>query len=173
MKYQNILVEGTDRSGKSTLVQRLSDTLGLDNIKLRHQPGDQYQRYLGLYTLAERAVFDRGHISEELYGPIYGRNPSFTHRQQEKLDLIVNEHFLVIFCLPDLAEAQQRLDIQINDGEDVIRPNDLETSWRAFQKARDRFPNHLLHTSGPWEHLDALVQQVATLFGPREPLYPT
>lgn len=173
MTYRNILVEGTDRAGKSTLVQRLSDTLYFDSIKLRHQPGDQYARYVGYYAHAERAVFDRGHISEELYAPFYGRSASFTPRQQEKLDQLVNEQFLVIFCLPEPQQALARLVIQQQADEDVISSNDLLRSRDAFIATLPRFPHHLIfRSSNKHKELDALVAHIATLFPPKPSLYP-
>lgn len=173
MHYRNILLEGTDRGGKSTLAQRLSEDLGLDVIKLRHQPGAQFERYLGYYQHANRAVFDRGHISEELYGPIYGRPPSFSAEERRKLDHLVNKTCLVIFCLPNLEDAKQRLKKQIKAGEEVITLKDLTHSRQAFEKVLTRFPQHLIHCSGPWEEQDKLIQRVKKLFGPRLPLYPT
>lgn len=172
MSYKNILVEGPDRSGKSTLVSLLSDTLGLDSIKLRHQDGNQFERYKSFYTTANRAVFDRGHISEDLYCPIYGRSASFTAKELKQLDAMINKDTLVIFCLPDPTVAMKRLQVQIKANEEAIHPRDWKRSYQAFQHVLSRFPHHLIHRSGSWIDLVELVNRVGTDFGPKPPLYP-
>jgi thymidylate kinase len=172
MQYRNILLEGTDRAGKTTLAQRIGDELGFDSIKLRHQEADQYARYVGYYVHADNAVFDRGHISEDLYGPLYGRLPSFTPRQLTKLDKLVNETCLVIFCLPKPTLALKRLATQQKAGEDVITSEDLLRSCQAFEQALKRFPNHLIfRSSNKHKEMDELIAHLKQRFGPKPPLY--
>jgi thymidylate kinase len=172
MNYRNIILEGTDRSGKSTLALRLSEALAFDSLKLRHQEGNQFERYQQFYQLANRAVFDRSHISEEVYCPIYGRPPSFTREELGKLDTMVNQSCLVIFCLPPLDVALKRLAKQEVPTE-KITPQDLGRSLQLFHEASRRFPNHLVHHSGPWEETEQLIQRVCDLFDQPPRLYQT
>lgn len=90
------LIEGIDRMGKSTLIQGLLDTLGyhlvvhyekpkklkfyeqLCNRPLMKYQFDLYAQMFDLIREGQRIIFDRAHLGERVYAPMYrGYDPTF------------------------------------------------------------------------------------------------
>lgn len=88
---QQFIIEGVDRMGKSTLIKGLLDTLGYhlvvhyDKPKLlKHyqsmtdEPLKAYQvslynQMFKMIDRGDRVIFDRGHLGEMVYAPMYRR----------------------------------------------------------------------------------------------------
>src|SRR5579885_2292224 len=86
---QQFIIEGVDRMGKSTLIKGLLDTLGYhlvvhyDKPKLlKHyqamtdEPLKAYQvslynQMFKMIDRGDRVIFDRGHLGELVYAPMY------------------------------------------------------------------------------------------------------
>lgn len=97
---KGIIIEGTDCSGKSTLVDHLKAELsrsGWDSYDLGHKKGDQFHRYLEVYANADRIVFDRGHFSEVVYGNLWRDGVHFSKWQLDYLNRLAYGEFIVIF----------------------------------------------------------------------------
>lgn len=85
---RQFLIEGVDRLGKSTLIKNISDVLGyhlnihydkpkkltayegFDNPLLEYQKA-VYSNMFNLIDKGHRIVFDRAHLGETIYAPIY------------------------------------------------------------------------------------------------------
>jgi len=157
MKTQ-ILVEGSDCSGKTTLVERLKNELRWDAKSLHHLEGDQFKRYLKEYALQENIVFNRGHYSEIAYDKLWSRGNSFSKEQQQILYNLCNQNMLVIFANPPLAVLQERY-MQRNFSQQ-IKYEELELIQTYFCEIMDTVP-HLLYQSTSYQELDYLIQQVS------------
>lgn len=87
MKY---IIEGIDRLGKSTLVKNMLNELGYHQVihlakpkiieKYTKESGDplqrfQYEQYINYFEMLRapnlNLIFDRGHLGEVVYSPIY------------------------------------------------------------------------------------------------------
>lgn len=87
MKY---IIEGIDRLGKSTLVKNMLNELGYHQVihlakpkiieKYTKESGDplqrfQYEQYINYFEMLRapnlNLIFDRGHLGEAVYSPIY------------------------------------------------------------------------------------------------------
>src|SRR3989338_8449754 len=98
----SILVEGPDCSGKTTLVERLKNTLRWDSLCLHHRDGDQFLRYLHAYSSQDHVVFNRGHVSEAVYGRVWrGGNP-FTKEEWNVLNEVCDLRILIIVAFPSI-----------------------------------------------------------------------
>lgn len=135
----NILIEGMDCAGKSTLAKELKNKLRWDMKCLGHREGDQFGRYLKEYSTVE-TVLERGHISEDVYSPIFKRETPFTAPQKDTLDNILRERFLIVMCIPDLETAEKRYKARGN----MFQPLPFEDMRRAhvlFENYMKRFEN--------------------------------
>lgn len=99
------IIEGVDRMGKSTLIQGLLDTLGYHLVvhyakpqKLKayselNDPAFRYQweLYNEMFKLLEsrsKVIFDRGHLGELVYAPLYRNyDVDYIHNFEDCTDL--------------------------------------------------------------------------------------
>lgn len=75
---KSILIEGISRVGKSTIIRELSNRINLpvhkyQNPKSRKEVIELFSTYL-MVLKNKTAIWDRGHISELVYGPLYRPN---------------------------------------------------------------------------------------------------
>lgn len=100
----NIIIEGADCSGKSTLIeQQFSDYCVIHN-GVYPSPDLAFKAYMGQIPSPKRnfnnIVWDRMFISEQIYGPIYrngGLSPLQVFELHEKLKAIQT---IIILCDP-------------------------------------------------------------------------
>ncbi len=156
-RVRSILVEGPDCSGKSTVVERLKNMLRWDATSLHHREGDQFQRYLREYALAENVVFDRGHFSEEVYSRLWRGGSPFSPSEREILNAICTQSMIIIFACPSLELMKQRY--HQRPFEQQIKLVELEESRTLFCATIEQIP-HILYTSQNYEELDTLLRQV-------------
>ncbi len=81
MLIPNIICEGVDRVGKSTLVKALSEKHLAIKLTAPTSIENTYYKYLTFFLrlnssipVAKPYIYDRGHISEMIYGPLYRPN---------------------------------------------------------------------------------------------------
>lgn len=81
MVNYNLIIEGVDRIGKSTLVKALSEKHLAIKLTAPTSIENTYYKYLtfflrlnGSIPVAKPYIYDRGHISEIVYGPLYRPN---------------------------------------------------------------------------------------------------
>jgi len=154
MKTQ-ILVEGPDCSGKTTLVERLKNELHWDAKALHHLEGNQFQRYLREYALQEKVIFNRGHYSEIAYGQLWrGGNP-FSLREQNILDEICQQNMIIIFAAPPLEVLQQRY--RQRNFPQQIKYEELGMVRDNFCRLMQHSP-HLLYQSSSYQELQSLLE---------------
>ncbi len=94
-----ILIEGSDCSGKTTLVNRLRSQLspqGWYSLSVSHRSMNQFDRYLTKYLDDEHIIYDRSHFSEIVYGKLWRGNSGFTTWQQQFLSDFVLNNFIVV-----------------------------------------------------------------------------
>ncbi|HLF53621.1 MAG TPA: hypothetical protein VI544_00400 [Candidatus Nanoarchaeia archaeon] len=160
MKISKIIVEGPDCSGKSTLVERLKNKLKWDSKSLHHKEGNQFQRYLHEYAFADNVVFDRSHISEEVYGTLWRGGSSFMKSEKEILDCLIKYNSIIIFACPPLDVMKERY--KLKGFEQQISIEELEKSRELFLLRLINIP-HLLYASRDYSELNALLQKVVEM----------
>lgn len=159
MKSQ-ILVEGPDCSGKTTLVERLKNELQWDAKSLHHKEGNQFTRYLREYALQEQVVFNRGHYSEIAYGKLWRGGNAFLEEEKNILGEICKQNMVVIFASPPLEVLQQRY--QQRHFPQQIKYEELGTINQYFSEIMQDTP-HLLYRSSSLDELQALIVTVKNL----------
>lgn len=98
----NIIVDGPDGSGKSTLVDFLSEKFNLRKQHLvRLNPGetveDFYEKFVLNLKNSDNNIFDRCYFSNIVYSTVFNDSMVVSEKLQEK---IFNSIDFVIFCLP-------------------------------------------------------------------------
>ncbi len=153
---RRIIVEGPDRSGKSTLVKALKDILGWDSKYLGHKNvKDQYQRYLEEYALNDRVVFDRSHVSEIVYSKLWDR-PLISKDDVKILDYISSRNGLIIFALPPLEVVLERHN---NTEGQKISVDDLVRSYDLFREIKNNYWAQV-YTETTFEGLEKFVRNI-------------
>jgi thymidylate kinase len=152
-----IIIEGPDLSGKSTLLDRLKNRLRWDGKSLHHKEGDQFKRYCREYALAEEVVFNRGHISEEVYSQLWrGGNP-FIKEEKNILNSLLRHNSIIIFACPCLEVMRERY-LERNF-EQQIKIDELQKSRELFIKIMDELPN-IRYYSSSYNELDLIIERV-------------
>lgn len=157
MKTQ-ILIEGPDCSGKTTLVERLKNELHWDAKSLHHLEGDQFKRYLREYALQEKTIFNRGHYSETAYGKLWRGGTPFSKEEQHILDQLCQQNIIIILACPPLEILQQRY-LQRTFPQQ-IKYEELGLIRKYFCEAMAVIP-HLLYHSTSYDELPVFIQDVA------------
>jgi len=154
---KRILIEGPDCSGKSTALDRIKNALRWDAKSLHHRDGDQFQRYLKEYCSAENIVFDRGHLSEAVYGHMWrGGNP-FSNQELSSLNFYLQREGLIIFSLPSEETLLSRY--RSRNFSQQIKETELSLARKLFLEQSQTIP-HIVYTSSSFNELDDLVENV-------------
>ncbi len=165
-KIQNIVIEGIDCAGKSTLAKELKTALGWDMRFLGHKNcQSQFLRYLKEYGTLEQTIIERSHVSESLYGKLFGRESPFSKSEEEILDGILAETALVIACVPPLALARERY-AERTHVRQIITSDTLAPGHEIFEHyfdARKKFPNILRYESKNFDELESLVSKIVEI----------
>ena len=161
--YEQILVEGPDCAGKSTLINRLKNELCFDAKSLHHRDGCQFSRYLKEYAAQTKIIFDRGHISEVVYSTLWrGGNP-FNIDESTVLNSIVRLQMITILALPDISSLRDRYLSRAYPQK--ISLAELETGSHLFE---DYFQSHqmtptIVYCSKNVEELESVVKKVSRI----------
>ena len=156
-KKINIIVEGPDCSGKSTLVDRLKNALRWDAKSLHHKPGNQFQRYLKEYALLENTVIDRSHFSEQVYSIMWRGGSPFNDAEKDMLDKIAQMQSLIILVCPDADALRKRYSSR--NYAQQIKLEELEYSRELFMNELGGICN-IHYKSRDYEELEAVVKGV-------------
>ena len=103
----NIILEGPDATGKTTLAEKLKKYTGADIV---HFPSATYEEHIdALYR--GNTIFDRFHIGELVYPEIYGREPKLDFDEANKImrSIVDNNDILVVFITSDINILKDRL----------------------------------------------------------------
>lgn len=133
-----IIIEGCDATGKTTLAKRIAE-LQPDTTIVHCGPPtiDAYTEYAShtsqyIPNLGASVVFDRFHIGELVYGPIYRGKSSLTQSQQVKLEAALNERGALLVHLTH--KPQVLLERQRSLGEDFLKPQHIAKVVTGFKK---------------------------------------
>lgn len=95
----NILVEGPDCTGKSTLIRHLQDRYNLEYLHLKRINQDVWEFYDDFCSKEyNNTVFDRGYISNIVYSTVFGDSKVLKPEQQAYFQDQVD---VIIVCLPE------------------------------------------------------------------------
>lgn len=132
-----IVVEGLDRTGKSTLAGRLAERV--DGTVVHAGPPrrgaiEEYETSLDLFHPGERAlILDRFHVGEYVWPTIFGRDTDFSRPVQRHVEMFMHSRgALVVYGMRDPAKLAPEL--VVND--EPLKPEDIGRATHLFTKAR-------------------------------------
>lgn len=161
----NVVVEGIDRAGKSTLVRELKNALGWDARFLGHRPGEQYLRYLRGYATTDRMVIERGHVSEAVYSYLFGRPEPFEPAQLRVLDGVLATTAIVVFADPDLDDVAARYEQRTL--RQTVTPEQIAAGASAFRAWFDThdYPGLIRYHSTDFDEMRGVIDLVVERVG--------
>lgn len=137
----NIIIEGIDGSGKTTLANKLVENYHLNNnIHLTAKTENDFKFHMDLLINNQKTVFDRFHFSEfNVFSPLYGRKPKLTHKQWDLINkqIIENNDLFIVMVCSDMSIVDARL---VARGELDYIP-EVRQQNELFLKACDEFEN--------------------------------
>jgi thymidylate kinase len=106
---RNIIIEGVECAGKTTLIDALSrECRGWDIKYLPHKDGNQFKRYVHEYLTNEKTIFNRSHLSEVVCGSLWRGGPGMSEEETSTLNKLVGEEFVVVLVDADPEVIKQR-----------------------------------------------------------------
>lgn len=129
-----IILEGENKTGKTTLAKYISDCYDFDVIKCSQPKGDPYVEYMKILKSIEKSgrntVIDRFVYGEFVYGPLYRGKSSLTKTQLRNIELkalSLNAH--LIYCHDTPANIEARFEAE---GEEFAKPQLIKKTLELF-----------------------------------------
>ena len=158
---KNILVEGVECAGKTTLIDEMRRKIpGWDLKYLGHKPGNQFQRYMWEYMVNNGTIFNRSHFSEVVYSDLRQREQPFTDAERTILDEMAARDSLIIFCDPRIEDAKSRY-IQ-RASTQPVELHELEVVHKLFREVFQNIP-HAKYESKDMSVRDQFIRDLPKL----------
>jgi hypothetical protein len=108
-----IILEGPSKCGKTTLANYIREKYGFNVFKFSQPKGDAYTEYVNAIKMVNREggdwVFDRFHIGEQVFGPIYRGKSSMNSAQIKEIEIDLLElNTCIIYCFDDEKNIKKR-----------------------------------------------------------------
>lgn len=158
----NVIFEGVDRVGKSTLIKSLAARYGAEVNKMRVPTNEQESRefylehFAALAKPAKHPVFwDRGHVSELVYAPLYrSLSVGWSRTIQDLARHTPNTYFVYVRPLSvKLLEPDERPGANIRKELAGYRTQIKKVPWPVLS-----ISTH--HDRARWRGLSELVEEV-------------
>lgn len=134
----HIIIEGVDKTGKSTLARHLSEQLGMPIKKFSapEEDKDPTPEYMFFLATAEPHIVDRCYMSEMAYGPVM-RGGSWI---DERMATVIEEVAMRrgargVFCFATEDQLAERFE---KDKEEFLPIEKATAVQRLFEKAVDK-----------------------------------
>jgi len=136
----NIILEGIDGSGKSTLAQKL--ITNYDFIDIVHSGKDEatgIDYFIESIENKDKCIFDRFHLSEEIFPIIYKRTPRLSFDEYEKINkcLINNNLYYIVFICSDMSIIEERL----RERDELYYMKEMNAQNTLFSMYAETFKN--------------------------------
>lgn len=129
-----IIIEGPDRTGKTTLAKHLIDVFSLQYIHCSKPETDNpYNEYIELIdSIKLPTVIDRVYFSEYVYGKLWRGKCGFTEKQFYDLDLKYMEKFDFVCVIHADAPVEVIKQRCLDVGEDLLKFDEIEKCKYLF-----------------------------------------
>lgn len=138
MDYDIIVIEGSDCTGKTTLIEQLSSQLNFKIIKgssFEHSQctnAELFEKFKDM-TKERMVVFDRFIYSNEVYAQLYDDFAILNDEQRREIELVVSDRAVVIYLEADIQTLTNRIDVR---GDDYVTVD-------KFQSIKDKYEESL------------------------------
>ena len=133
----NVILEGPDATGKTTLAEKLKKKYGMSVHHSTTKTRNDLAYHIDLLDYRTNTVFDRFSVGEYVFPKIYNRPDKLAAEDFTTIDkrIIDNNDMFIIFVCSDLSILNERL---IARGEDSYIPEMAEQN-RLFTEYANRF----------------------------------
>lgn len=126
MRGEVIILEGVDKTGKSTLAKDLSALTGYPVVHLSVPPEDvDYEKHL-ISLIAfhpDGVIFDRFHLGDYVYAGLTREEPALSPRGFVNVERhLANRSAVIVYCWAELKDLQRRF---VEDGETLIPSSEI------------------------------------------------
>lgn len=131
----HIIIEGLDKTGKSTLSRFLAEKTGMPIKKFNNpKPGeDAAVEYAEFIVTAQSCIVDRMHLSEMAYGPVFRGKSTVDVNVQRVIEGLAKRRGVVgIYCYADVDDLEKRF---TEDGEDFVMSTQIPEIAAGFDRA--------------------------------------
>lgn len=141
----NIIIDGPDGVGKTTLVKKLKEHYNIDSIRLSYKDPKNYDFYSTLLKKTD-CIFDRQFLSEIIYPNIFDRKCQLTFVEVCKLIAICKTKKIKIFILDtDIDVIKDRLDKRGNEHQNIL--DNIEYLQKEFKKVSETYNIEIIDTT--------------------------
>ena len=140
----NVILEGLDAAGKTTLAEKLRDKFGMNIIHSTSKTRNDLNYHLDLLDYQNNTVFDRFSVGEFVYPKIYGRDPKIADDEFKIIEkrIIDNNDLFIIFITSNMNIINERL-IARNEYEYLKEMNDQNILFSEYaKKFRDKYRDY-------------------------------
>lgn len=141
-----IVLEGENKTGKTTLATYLVQKHGFEYIKCSQPKGDPYVEYMKILKKIERKpgkkyVIDRFLYGERVYGPIYRGKSMIDDNKQRNIELkLMSLNTLLIYCHDTVKEIAARFD---KEGEEFAVKSKIKEALRLYKETIEKTVLHV------------------------------
>lgn len=129
-----IMIEGTDRTGKTTLAKALVEAFGLNYIHCsKPKTDDPFQEYMEmLINTTQSTVFDRSYLGEFAYSNLWRGGCKLTFQDFNALDIctLKDSKTIIIHATADLEVIKERC---IKEGEELLKFDQIKQCSDLFE----------------------------------------
>lgn len=133
----NYIVVGTDCSGKTSLVDMLSDITEFNIVKgssFQHSKCTQdelFNKFLE-FTKMDNVIFDRFHICNEVYAPMYNDFAMLSDEQRRFIEQEMKDKATIIYLYADDEVLENRFNSR---GDDYVSLEKLKYAKGKYEEA--------------------------------------
>ena len=162
----NVILEGIDAAGKTTLARKLRDKYNMQIINSTAKTRNDLGYHLDLLDYQNNTVFDRFHFGEIIYPNMYNREGKINLEDWDEINkrIIDNNDLMIVLTTSDISIIRERL---IARGEEEFLA-DIEEQNNLFKKFVDIFNDlhkyknfYAIDIAKPhaYEHLDNWISE--------------
>lgn len=116
-----LIIEGCDGVGKTTVAEILADKYGCDILHMTRNGPKTIESYLHRYDQSG-LISDRSFICEFIYSSVFNRTSEVTLKCCERLlDYVKMQGFKIIIFYCDYDEIMRRLKIRNNESSEILK----------------------------------------------------
>ena len=136
----NIILEGPDATGKTTLAEKLQNKYGMSILHSTSKTRNDFNYHIDLLDYRKDTVFDRFHLGETIYPVIYNRAGKLSEQEVLAIDkrIMDNNDIIIVFTASDVEIINDRLKRR---GEDSYIP-EMKEQNELFTATANRFKKH-------------------------------
>lgn len=154
-----IIIEGTNKAGKSTLVKKIQETfpnkqfeiIKVSQPRIENNTNFAYIDYMAILDIAilnkdKNYIIDRFHFGPFVYGPIYRGKPDFGYESFYQIEeKIMKLDYVFILCISSKSFMKKKF---IEENEEFADINKIDEEITLFnnisKRSRLRIFNHNL-----------------------------